>query len=180
MKIFPGSASSLVGGADILTAISPFRAHDHSKVLMSTSMPGRNGQAYLLAHPNPPLYFVQPPMRGQLYQLVNDSYVFQVHVQNTTETRTTSGDVEPAPLPYRVVFGEKQDDTVVDGAWTWTGTTLRWNHGSKHNHGLFYDCATDKTDKNKRGLFMDLKWIPTPRNCDMITLHSLGRYKVPS
>ena len=177
MKMFSSSASSLVGAADALTAISPFRAHDHSKVLMSNSMPGasllpaddypetesvdtigRNGQAYLLAHPNPPRYFIQPPMRGQLYQLVNDSYVLQVHVQNTTQTQTTSGDVEPAPLPYRVVFGEKQDDTVVDGTWTWTGTTLRWNHGSKHNHGLFYDCATDKTDKNKRGLFMDLKW----------------------
>src|ERR1700753_653945 len=123
---------------------------------MKTFITGANGQAYLLAHPNPPRYYISPPLRGQLYQLVNDSYAFQVHVQNATQANKEGGDVHPAPFPYRIVFVTKQDDTVTTGHWTWTGTQLRWNHGTLHNYGLYYDCSIDGT--GARGLFMDLKW----------------------
>lgn len=100
-------------------------------------------------------------MKGQLYQLVNDSYVFPVHVQNVTDVKPgpTDGrdpDEVRYPLPYRLVFGDRQDDYVKDGYWTWYGTTLRYNHGAATNGGLFYECTINKA--GSKNLFFALKW----------------------
>jgi len=176
------SADSIVNGIDALTVIPSLKTWDRSKTLVSTAMPGADGYAYTAVHPNPPQYYISPPNHGQLFQLVNDSYVLYVNVEDNANEFNDPANKAPSlmdtsrrplqPMPYRLMFSDKQEG-LMDGYWTWEGTKLRYYSGKHTNYGLYYEC----TDINGvKGVYFDLRWVQTPRGCQMITLHSLGRH----
>jgi hypothetical protein len=89
---------------------------------------------------SPMLFFIK---QRQLYQLTNETSILAINVLNTTTT---------AELPLKLVAETKPGG--VKGSWEWHGSMLQFNHGSKSNQGIFYNCAEDTA--GGKGIYMVL------------------------
>ncbi|KZS91229.1 hypothetical protein SISNIDRAFT_456828 [Sistotremastrum niveocremeum HHB9708] len=112
-------------------------------------------------HPQPPQFFIKA---GQLYEMYNETSILYGNIYNTTDSSF-------APLPFKLTFGPTKMG-VQDGHWAWKGTQLFYHHGNSNNFGLFFSCSEPS---GTRGVYLDLKVRRTPNECDMTTLHSLGK-----
>ncbi|KIJ70570.1 hypothetical protein HYDPIDRAFT_172360 [Hydnomerulius pinastri MD-312] len=154
---------SLVPGAGFLEALGPVRRvnpDSHRPNYLSVNAPrGSPGQAIIKQDSSPPMFFIN---HDTLWQYHNETYIYPVNVVNSTLT---------ADAPLQLIVSEKQGG-LTGGHWRWRGTMLYFDLGKKTNQGLYYTCQ-DKT--GKFGVFMFLDPSPTPKGCEIITIHSFNR-----
>ncbi|KAH7929441.1 hypothetical protein BV22DRAFT_1080897 [Leucogyrophana mollusca] len=153
---------TLVPGASFLEALGPVRRAQHAddpKYLSVNAPRGSPGRAVVKQDTSPPMFYIN---HDQLWQYQNETYIFPVNVVNSTLT---------ADAPLQVTVGEKQGG-LSGGRWRWRGTMLYYDLGKKTNQGLFYTCQ-DKSGAH--GVFMFLDPSPTPKGCEIITIHSFVR-----
>ncbi|KAH7914360.1 hypothetical protein BJ138DRAFT_1144109 [Hygrophoropsis aurantiaca] len=153
---------TLVPGATFLEALGPVRRaqpSDQPNYISVHGQRGSPGRAIVTQESSPPLFYIN---HDQLWQYQNDTYIFPVSVLNSTLT---------ADAPLQVTISEKSEG-LSGGRWRWRGTMLYYDLGSKTNQGLFYTCQ-DKSGAH--GVFMFLDPSPTPKGCEIVTIHSFVR-----
>ncbi|TFL06020.1 hypothetical protein BDV98DRAFT_580077 [Pterulicium gracile] len=118
----------------------------------------------------PPVFFIK---NEQLYQLNNQSSVFHVNVMNTTELSNSRDPADAQSHKLRMEITPQKRG--VRGVWKWKGTMLHFEHGGISNRGVFYGCQ-EEIAPTITSLEIYLTSIPTPKFCQIVTLHSwVGR-----
>ncbi|KAL1747470.1 hypothetical protein HDZ31DRAFT_31968 [Schizophyllum fasciatum] len=124
----------------------------HSKHL-TTFQPGHPGNITLVPGTEQPGLFHL--YRHQLYNYVNDTFIYPVAAVNVSATSPDE--------PLQLVAGE-HGGAVLGGRWRWAGTRLMYDLGVRTNRGLYYACPDG-------GVYLNMQEAKPPQDCSVFSLH---------